>query len=368
MDGLPALVPPRAAAGGPQRASGQDCAAARRRCGRADDRHAGRTGAARTGAPRGAGHRPRRPGRPGSAGVRAPPAAPVVGAFVRCDGLRRAGGQTCGRDRRGCVGHGFGRHRTGSRRGERRSADPPARPAPHQQGQGRGQPGAGPWPPASARRMEMAHPPLHQCRAGATAARQHAARIAAPERALQSRLPRAGRGRAQRRPARGDAQGRVPPRLPDLFDGLSLRLGGPPRIQCARAACAPLARPPHAPPRRGRHGTERLARPRPRLRIPREDARPAAGSVARALLLLPGIAHARQRLGRHPGHQRRRAPAGAGHRGAAVPGGHRRPLRRDADLCRAGDLRRRMDPAPPPQSEPAQPAESTASPAREAAR
>lgn len=343
MDGLPALVPPRAAAGGPQRASRQDRAAARRRCGRADPRHAGRSRAARAGAPRGAGHRPRRPGRPGRAGVRAPPAAPLVGAFVRCDGLRRAGGQTGGRDRRGRVGHGFGRHRAGSRRRERRSADPPPRPAPHQQGQGRGQPGAGPWPPASAGRLEMAHPPLHQCRAGAAAARQHAARVAAPERALQPRLPLAGRGRAQRCPARDDAQGRVSPRLPDLFDGLSPRLGGAPRVQRARAARAPLARSLHAPPRRGRRGTERLARPRPRLRIAREDARPAAGTVARALLLLPGVAHARQRLGRHPGHQRRRAPAGAGHRRAAVPGRHRRPLRRDAGLRRAGDLRRRVD-------------------------
>lgn len=100
----------------------------------------------------------------------------------------------------------------------------------------------------------------------------------------------------------------------------------------------------------------------------REDARPAAGTVARALLLLPGVAHARQRLGRHPGHQRRRAPAGAGHRRAAVPGRHRRPLRRDAGLRRAGDLRRRVDARAAAAVEPAQPAAAAASPAREAAR
>ena len=83
-------------------------------------------------------------------------------------------------------------------------------------GKGAGNPGFVRGLRAPARRLEMAHPPLHQHAAGAAAAQQHAARLAPRERALPPRRRDRGRRRARRRAA-GAHVGRADrARLPDL--------------------------------------------------------------------------------------------------------------------------------------------------------
>ena len=164
------------------------------------------------GAPRRARHRPRRPRRARAARVRRGLAALALGAFVRRQRLFAARRATRRRGRRGCLGDGQRRHRARSRRRAGAPAGASSRPATHQQGQGRRPPRLRAGLRAPRRRLEMAHPPLHQPPAGAAAAQQHAARLAPLERALPSRRrhrrgggARAARCRCAPRPARSSS-------------------------------------------------------------------------------------------------------------------------------------------------------------------
>ena len=179
VDGLPALVPRGARAAGAQRPSRH--------------RRAGRAATASSSSPsRPTAARRRAPGRAAScvATGRAGLGGPSLPAFAEAlprtrwahssddNDYAALAGPARRRRRRRRLGDGQRRDRARSRRRARAPAGAPRRPAAHQQGQGRRQPGLRRGLRAPARRLEMAHPPLHQHAAGAAAAQQHAARLA----------------------------------------------------------------------------------------------------------------------------------------------------------------------------------------------
>ena len=272
MDGLPALVPPRARAAGAQRPS-------RDRPRAAGDATADGLVALRT-----RGRRPRDRARSRAASCvatgRAGLGGPSLPAFA--DALPRTRWAHSSDDndyaqlaglRVGVVGAGASAMDSAATALEAgaahvhllvRRADLPR----INKGKGAGNPGLRAGLRAPARRLEMAHPPLHQRAAGAAAAQQHAARLA-PRRTRTSTSASRSRAVETRRRAAGAHLGRADrARLPDLRDRLQGRLAPAADAAPHRAVHPDLEGPLPAAGRRRRQRARRVARPRAGVRVP----------------------------------------------------------------------------------------------------